>query len=297
MQAGGALNALATRLFGTSFVILFSDLLEACGDNEAARDMIIAHELGHVKSGHLRLRWLLLPSMLVPFLAGALSRAREYTCDRFGLAGAGDLDGALLGLTILAAGGPQARRVNRDALVRQRADLNTGWMRIGEWMGSHPPLARRLAALDPALGIPAPGTASGTVRALMILVGSVVLLALMGWGAVRAASFAEQLMAAGGGAGVTSPPIDAERQLEQGFVQLSGFLAAETAAGRGLPETMPELADRWQIARPAEPLPLDPYDGEMIGYALLGEDYVLFSSGPDGVGGTEDDIPFRPGPD
>ena len=108
MQAGGALNALATRLFGTNFVILFSDLLDACGDNEAARDMIIAHELGHVKAGHVRWHWLLLPSMLVPFLAGALSRAREYTCDRFGLAGAGDLDGALLGLTILAAGGPQA---------------------------------------------------------------------------------------------------------------------------------------------------------------------------------------------
>ena len=89
MQAGGTLNAFATRFFGTNFVVLYSELLDACGDDEPARDMIIAHELGHVHAGHLRLSWLILPSSIVPFLGTALSRAREYTCDRYGLAGAG----------------------------------------------------------------------------------------------------------------------------------------------------------------------------------------------------------------
>jgi Zn-dependent protease with chaperone function len=50
------------------------------------------------------------PLGFVPFLAPALSRAREYTCDRYGLAGAGDKDGAALGLTILASGGAYASR-------------------------------------------------------------------------------------------------------------------------------------------------------------------------------------------
>jgi Zn-dependent protease with chaperone function len=108
MQSGGALNAFATRFLGLDLVVLYADLLDACGDNAAARDMIIAHELGHVRAGHLKGHWFLLPAMLVPFLGTALSRAREYTCDRYGAAGAGDREGALLGLTILAAGGKHA---------------------------------------------------------------------------------------------------------------------------------------------------------------------------------------------
>jgi hypothetical protein len=45
-----------------------------------------------------------MPAMFIPFVGGALSRARDYTCDRYGRAAAGDEEGALLGLTILAAG-------------------------------------------------------------------------------------------------------------------------------------------------------------------------------------------------
>src|SRR5688500_18719366 len=151
MQAGGALNAFATRFIGANIVVLYSDLLEACGDDEAARDMIIAHELGHIQAGHLAWHWVLLPSALVPFLGTALSRAREYTCDRFGLAGAGDKDGALVGLSILAAGAKFGPKVNRVALVAQRASLNNGWMTLGEWLSTHPPLSKRLAALEPGL--------------------------------------------------------------------------------------------------------------------------------------------------
>jgi Zn-dependent protease with chaperone function len=132
MQAGGSLNAFATRFLRTHMVVLFSDLLEACGDNTAARDMIIAHELGHVHRGHLKWHWVLLPAHLIPFLAQALSRAREYTCDRYGLAGAGSTEGALLGLAILSAGGTHGPLVNRRVFVAQRGALNTGWMTIGE---------------------------------------------------------------------------------------------------------------------------------------------------------------------
>src|SRR5258705_8404543 len=140
MQAGGSLNAFATRFLRSHMVVLFSDLLEACGDNTAARDMIIAHELGHIKSGHLRWRWFLLPAGVIPFLTSALSRAREYTCDRYGLAGAGNADGAGLGLAILAAGASHGPLVNRAELVRQRVTVSrSGWMTLGEWFGTHPP--------------------------------------------------------------------------------------------------------------------------------------------------------------
>ena len=181
MQAGGALNAFATRFLGLHLIVLYSELLEACGDNAAARDMIIAHELGHVKAGHLKLRWLIAPANLMPFLGTALSRAREYTCDRYGVAGAGDRDGALLGLTVLAAGGRRAPAVNRRALARQREDTDTGWLTIGEWLAGHPTLARRLAAIEPAL---VEGTAEplgGRIRALAII-GAFVLVVVVGGG-------------------------------------------------------------------------------------------------------------------
>ena len=169
MQAGGALNAFATRFFGLNLIVLYSHLLEACGDNEAARDMIIAHELGHIKAGHTQVRWLIAPASLVPFLGTALSRAREYTCDRYGLAGAGDKSGALLGLTVLSAGGRHAPQVNQQALAHQREDLNTGWLTIGEWLGTHPPLSKRLAALEPALLSGLRPSWTGRLRALAIV--------------------------------------------------------------------------------------------------------------------------------
>ena len=179
MQAGGALNAFATRFLGLNVIVLFSHLLEACGDNEAARDMIIAHELGHIRAGHTKLRWLIAPASAIPFLGSALSQAREYTCDRYGLAGAGEKSGALLGLTILAAGGAHAPLVNQQALALQREDLDTGWLTIGSWLGSHPPLSKRLAALEPALLAGLRPSWTGRIRALAI-VGSVALVGIAG---------------------------------------------------------------------------------------------------------------------
>src|SRR5262249_45453141 len=111
VQAGGTLNALATKFLGSHLVVLFAELLDACGDDQAARDMIIAHELGHIHAGHLRWRWLHALSMLVPFLGHALSRAREYTCDRYGARGASSVESAVRGLVILAAGPKQAMHV------------------------------------------------------------------------------------------------------------------------------------------------------------------------------------------
>jgi Zn-dependent protease with chaperone function len=77
--------------------------------------MIIGHELGHIKAGHLQWRWVIAPALLVPFLAGALSGAGEFTCDRYGMVGAGQREGAELGLIVLAAGGHLAPQVNRTA--------------------------------------------------------------------------------------------------------------------------------------------------------------------------------------
>ena len=149
LQADGALNALATKLFRGQMVVLYADLLAACGDDEAARDMIIGHEIGHLRSGHLEWFLLTAPGRLIPFLGSAYSRACEYTCDRWGAALCGSAEGARHGLTVLAAGGAHARQVNLNAYMRQQQNLDTGWMTIARWLSTYPPLSARVAAIAP----------------------------------------------------------------------------------------------------------------------------------------------------
>lgn len=301
MQAGGSLNAFATRFLRSNMIVLFSDLLEECGDNEAARDMIIAHELGHIRAGHLQWRWLIAPSLIVPFLGMALSRAREYTCDRIGAAGAGDRDAALLGLTILAAGGRYGRLVNREAFVAQRAAFASGWMTIGEWLSTHPPLARRVVAIDPSLGVGRPA-GSGTARAigilLLIMLGSV---AIIGAGAAAFARMSDLIPTVqteqsgelfGGLAAPAGADGDATGRAAQARADLdalAAFLDDRLDAGSGLPQSQTELATLWEQAT-GVPLPADPFDGFAYGYAVEGDTYLIWSSGPDGESATADDI-------
>jgi Zn-dependent protease with chaperone function len=150
-QSGGLLNAFATRFGRAKFVVLFSELIHACGDNLHALDFVIAHELGHLHRGHLNLRWLVGPALFIPFLGSAYSRACEYTCDRYGFQASNDPNHSLDGLCILAAGPQFASAVNRKAFAAQDLDLNTAFMKLGEWFATHPPLALRLAALVPNL--------------------------------------------------------------------------------------------------------------------------------------------------
>jgi Zn-dependent protease with chaperone function len=300
LQSGGALNAFATRFLSADIIVLYSDLVNACGDNTAACEMVVGHELAHVWRGHLRWHWLLLPSYLVPFLGTTLSRAREYTCDRYGLALAGNRDGALLGLSILAVGGAHGPRVNQRALVAQRATLNTGLMRLAEWVSTHPPLASRLVVLEPSLeSVPVPRTA-GNVRALAVI-AAVTLPIVVGGVAVavllpklsQAVSQQQAAAAAQPEPRLEPLPRDiADQQLAEDFDRLVIFLRQESSAGRDLPADDDELYKRFNRARRYEFEPEDPFDGRRYGYETNGDAFVLWSSGPDTRPNTDDDIHF-----
>jgi Zn-dependent protease with chaperone function len=180
-QSGGILNAFATRFGRRRFVVLYSELVRACGDNFDALDFIIAHELGHIHRGHLNWRWLLTPALFVPFLGTAYSRACEYTCDRYGFQASSDPNRSLDGLCILAAGPQFAAYVNKQAFVDQRGDLETAFMKLGQWFGTHPPLAKRVAALAPSLALDPRGSFAATLGAVfMAMVLFVVPIAAMG---------------------------------------------------------------------------------------------------------------------
>jgi len=293
VQAGGSLNAFATRFLGRNIMVLYSDLLEACGENEGARDMIIAHELAHLRCGHLRWSWFTLPGHFVPFLGGALSRAREYTCDRYGLQAAKTPSDATFGLSILSAGAKFAPAVNLQAFVRQREDTNTGMMTLGEWFSSHPPLAKRVAELDPSLAVGRFHPGRGRAMALAII--AFVTLGGTGLG-VGGAMLGSRVMevlepdadVTAGNDLVIANPMTGRTQVDTDFARLSEFIAQEWSGDSG-PASMVEIRELWS-ERQRSAFPLDPFDGLEYGYEPGQGSFVLWSSGPDGLPGTDDDI-------
>jgi len=289
IQEGGALNALATKFFKSNMIVLFSDLIEACGENTAARDMIVAHELGHLKEGHLRWHWFLLPGLIFPFLGQALSRAREYTCDRYGIAGAGNSKGSLTGLAILAAGGKRGHEVNLQAMARQVEHLNTGWMTIGEWLATHPPLSKRIIALDQDLRPAFNYTQTGILRALGILgLIYVVPSILIGLGVF---AFTFYNVSKSKGLFTRKSAASATTQKAEGdLLALSAFVEKEWKGPNGPPADQDDLYRRWALAHPENPEPKDPFSGGRYRFDLMDDDFDVWTVGPDGIANTDDDF-------
>ena len=230
----------------------------------------------------------------------ALSRAREYTCDRYGRAGAGSTDGALLGLAILAAGGRQGPLVNRRALVAQRESLNTGLMTLGEWFSTHPPLARRMLALEPSLDAGVAYRPTGALKAAMVV--ALVALPLVGGGILVATAMPAwmkqmqaQVETAGRTGGAGAMTAEDSMAAHAGLDSLGRYMEARRAAGSQLPRNDEALYAlyRAELDRDA---PLDPFDGKRYGYQMDedGKSYLLWSTGPDGRSGTDDDLDWRP---
>jgi Zn-dependent protease with chaperone function len=158
VQAGGALNAFATKLLSRRFVVLYSDLVDQCQDPRQL-DFVVGHEVGHLAAGHLRWSWLVAPFLLVPWLGTAYLRAREYTADRCGLLVAGDVEQSMRGLVVLAGGGKIAASANLAAFMAQIRETGGFWMAVLELSATHPYLCKRavaLAAVSNPQAVPAP---------------------------------------------------------------------------------------------------------------------------------------------
>lgn len=147
LQEGGLLNAFATRFLARNFVVIYSDILElAYEKGEAAVAFVVAHELGHVKRGHLAWRWLILPGTLIPYLGSAYSRVCEYTADRFGAYYCPN--GATDGLLVLAAGKKLYKSVNAQEFLAQINTERGFWVWYSEIFSSHPYLPKRIKEVN-----------------------------------------------------------------------------------------------------------------------------------------------------
>lgn len=301
VQAGGSLNAFATKFFRGRMIVLFAELLDACEGDEAARDMVIGHEIGHLKLGHLDWFMLTAPGRFIPFLGSAYSRACELSCDRWGAALCGDLEGAARGLAILAAGGKRGAQVNLKAFVAQRETLDTGWMTLGHWLSTYPPLSARIEALDPALGKHVPHSSKGPTRAAFLLVSIMVLpgVLMMGglamWMALMQSQLAQATQAAqidteDYGTRAEGTPEELAARANADLAEIAAVLREHHGRTGNVLQDFDQLDEVWSDYRDTAPPLTDPFDGYAYGYSVNGGTVTLFSSGPDAEAETADDI-------
>jgi Zn-dependent protease with chaperone function len=147
LQMGGMMNAFATRFLGRDFLVLYSEVVDGLAHNPDALNFYIGHELGHIKRKHLTWSTVLMPASVLPLVGAAYSRAREYTCDRHGLAACDNPVNAEHGLAVLAAGGKRGRGLNAQAYIDQSSQTEGFWMSFHELVGDYPWLVKRMAAV------------------------------------------------------------------------------------------------------------------------------------------------------
>ena len=303
VMEAGTLNAFATKFLGAKIVVLFSDLLEACEGDDAARDFVIAHELGHHHAGHLRFHWLLLPGLVMPFLGSAYSRAREYTCDRYGRDLCADREGTTRGLAIVAAGGRHGREVDLEAFMEQGASLEGPWMTLGRWLAFYPQTCERVRVLEQSLSSAPTRSTGGAVGALAILAALCLVPVLLGVGLVFGMGQLARMGLDAPSSEFDSSLFDLDEEpelfegtreealakIEQDFAAFSVVIGQELADGGSIVDS-DELYAAWAKWRPEEDPPKDPFDGYDYGVFEDGEELVIWSVGPDGEVGTEDDV-------
>jgi len=86
-QGNGVLNAFAAALFGRRFVLLHSELVDTVYIHDrdfSSINFVLAHEFAHHYYRHTPIFFMLITNLInvIPFLGKALSRAREFSCDR-----------------------------------------------------------------------------------------------------------------------------------------------------------------------------------------------------------------------
>ncbi len=146
IQAGGILNALATKLFSRRYIILYSTLIDSCHTDDEV-DFVVAHELAHHAAGHLSMHLFTAPVRLVPLLGPAYSRACEYTCDRAGLFAVGNLEVSQRALAVLAGGTKTSAQLDLGLFAQQQHNAGEFWPAVAELSSTHPFLSKRVAML------------------------------------------------------------------------------------------------------------------------------------------------------
>ncbi len=187
LQAGGVLNAFATRFFQKNMVILYSDVVELSREGYAKEvEFVIAHELAHIRRNHVQKQWAMMLGGWIPFLGSAYSRACEFTCDRMAAHHIQDHSASKRALTILAIGGKLAKEVSEFDYLYEASRENGFIAKLSELLSTHPPLPKRIAAIATNAGetnVPVFKTAGYVKGSIIgtIVLSVVVNVAIVAW--------------------------------------------------------------------------------------------------------------------
>jgi Zn-dependent protease with chaperone function len=147
MQAGGILNAFATRHCARDFVVLYSDILEAYGADSGEIKFLLGHEIGHIRSKHIMKNMLLLPGLFLPLLGSAYNRACESSCDRHGTFASQDEAASVRAMMILSGGKEAGRDLLAEAFSNQHHKSRGFFVSLHELFSSYPTLSKRVSDL------------------------------------------------------------------------------------------------------------------------------------------------------
>lgn len=147
LQSGGMLNAFATRFSGRSFVVVYSDFLEALGSSSPEMRFILGHEIGHIQSRHIAKQIFLAPGMMFPLVGPAYRRAWETSCDRFGAFAAQDVGASVRAMLVLSGGREHGRNLNPEAFADQHSSERGFFISLHELTSTYPTLSRRVTDL------------------------------------------------------------------------------------------------------------------------------------------------------
>ncbi len=147
MQAGGILNAFATRFSARDFVVVYSDLLEAYGPASGEIRFLLGHEIGHIRSRHIFKNMLLVPGLFLPLIGSAYSRACESSCDRHGALASRDAEGSVRAMMILSGGRDASKAMAPEPFSAQHHEARGFFVSLHELFSSYPTLCKRVSDL------------------------------------------------------------------------------------------------------------------------------------------------------
>ena len=155
IQQNGVLNAFASNIIRKKYITINIDLLEI--GYRQYKDMesigfILGHEMSHIKLRHLSIwvRYTVMLAEVLPIIGPALSRVREYSCDR--LSQAVSKNDGIEAMMALTMGKHLYKRTNVADYIESTGCVRGFWTWLVNLNSSHPILPKRVRALsNPAI--------------------------------------------------------------------------------------------------------------------------------------------------
>ncbi len=149
-QENGTLNAFSTFILRRQYVVLLADLFEVAyrehHDLESIK-FIVAHELSHIRLRHATFLYQIsiLFANYIPIMSTALSRAREYSCDRVAqhLVGTSGVEPMMA----LLVGKHLYKKVDVEDYVQHCHETRGFFVFLYNLMSTHPIMPKRIQAL------------------------------------------------------------------------------------------------------------------------------------------------------